>query len=208
MAGQLHEGELLFTFLDDIYLLCRPARVLTAHTIAQRARHARIRVHSGKTHVWNMAGVGPEGCEVLERLAQQEDPEARVWTGSDVPLEQQDIRILGTPLGHGEFVRAQLEMKSREHDVSLEIPSVEDLQCAWALLLLRASARANFLLRVICPDLARQFAERHDERIWTCLCHILGVPNGIGRFGLAQCGAIKCPGPLGKLGSLSGHDSG
>ena len=161
-------------FLDDIYLLCRPARVLTVHTIAQRElwRHARIRVHSGKTHIWNMAGARPERCEVLERLAQQEDPEARVWTGSNVPLEQQGIRILGTPLGHDEFVRAQLEMKSREHDVLLSrISSVEDLQSTRALLLHCASARANYPLIVIRPDLARQFAERHDERIWTCLCH-------------------------------------
>ena len=45
--------------------------------------HARIRVHNGKTHVWNMSGVRPVGCDMLQRLAEQHDPEARVRTGSE-----------------------------------------------------------------------------------------------------------------------------
>ena len=36
----------------------------------------------GKTQVWNQVGVYPRRCEVLERIAQQEDPEATVWTVS------------------------------------------------------------------------------------------------------------------------------
>ena len=43
------------------------------------------------------AGVCPRRCEVLEQIAQQEDPEATVWTGSGVPTEQQGVRILGAP---------------------------------------------------------------------------------------------------------------
>ena len=115
---------------------------------------------------------------MLQRLAEQHDPEARVWTGSEVPAAEQGIIILGTPLGHDEFVRAQLELKSREHDLLLSrILSLSDLLSAWALLLHCASSRANYLLRVIRPDLVRHFAERHDESIWTCLCQILGVHN-------------------------------
>ena len=94
--------------------------------------HARIRVHNGKTHVWNMSGVRPAGCDILQRFAEQHDPEARVWTGSGAA--EQGIIILGTPLGHDEFVRAQLELKSRDHDLLLSrIPSLSDLQSAWAL---------------------------------------------------------------------------
>ena len=71
---------------------------------------------------------------MLQRLAEQLDPEARVWTGSEVPAAEQGIIILGTPLGHDEFVRAQLELKSREHGLLLSrIPSLSDLQSAWAL---------------------------------------------------------------------------
>ena len=115
---------------------------------------------------------------MLQRLAEQHDPEARVWTGSEVPAAEQGIIFLGTPLGHDEFVRAQLELKSREHDLFLSrIPSLADLQSAWALLLHCASSRAHYLLRVIRPDLVRHFAERHDESIRTCVCQILGVHN-------------------------------
>ena len=46
---------------------------------------------------------------MLQRLAEQHDPEARVWTSSEVPAAEQKIIILGTPLGHDEFVRAALE---------------------------------------------------------------------------------------------------
>ena len=116
----------------------RPDRVLPVHGIIHRElwRRARIRVHSGKTHVWNMAGVRPEGCDVLERLAQQEDLEARVWTGSQVPDAEQDILISGT--------------KAMEHDVLFSNP--QRGRCAIGVLLHGASARANYLLRVVRPD--------------------------------------------------------
>ena len=224
VAAQLQDGEKLFAFLDDKYAVCpRPDRVLPVHAIIHRElwTHARIRVHNGKTHVWNMSGVRPAGCDMLQRLAEQHDREARVWTGSEVPAAEQGIIILGTPLGHDEFVRAQLELKSREHDLLISrIPSLSDFLFAWAFLLHCASSRANYLLRVIRPDLVRHFAERHDESIWTCLCQILGVHNDEsdavakqghppfvnGRFGFAQCSSHQCSCSLGQLGGLFGHD--
>ena len=74
VAAQLQDGEKLFAFLDDIHVVCpRPDRVLPVHAIIQRElwTHARIRVHNGKTHVWNMSGVRPAGCDMLQRLAEQ-----------------------------------------------------------------------------------------------------------------------------------------
>ena len=43
------------------------------------------------------SGVYPRRCEVtgLERIAQQEDPEATVWTGLLVPTEQQGVCSVG-----------------------------------------------------------------------------------------------------------------
>ena len=38
--------------------------------------HACIRVHTGQTKIWNQAGVRPEVCDVLERIAK-----ATVWNG-------------------------------------------------------------------------------------------------------------------------------
>ena len=52
------------------------------------------------------------------------------------------------------------------------------LQSAWALLLHCASARANYFLRVVRPELVSEFAEGHDERLWRCLCRMLGTDFG------------------------------
>ena len=102
-----------------------------------------------------------------------------VWRGFWGPTEQQGVRILGAPLGHTDFVSAFLERKSRDHHVLLSrIPRVEDVQRAWALLLHCASGRANYLLRVVRPELVRDFAERHDSSLWTCMCEILRVDRG------------------------------
>ena len=71
-----------------------------------------------------------------------------------------------------------------EHNVLLErIPSLPDVQSAWALLLHCANARANYVLRVIRPELARHFAQAHDAGLWRCLCAIL-------RVGEDQCDAL------------------
>ena len=96
-----------------------------------------------------------------------------------VPTEQQGVCILGAPLGHTDFVFAFLERKSRDrHVLFSRIPKVEDVQSAWALLLHCASARANYLLRVVRPELVRDFAARHDSSLWTCMCEILRVDFG------------------------------
>ena len=52
--------------------------------------HAGIRVHVGKTKVWNKSGVRPEICDVLERIARDNDqqrPSRRV----PVCLDQQGV---------------------------------------------------------------------------------------------------------------------
>ena len=67
-----------------------------------------------------------------------------MWKGSDIPTAEQGVRILGTPLGHPDFVHTENVLK--EHGVLLSrIPLVEDVQSAWALLLHCAGGRANCL---------------------------------------------------------------
>ena len=48
--------------------------------------HCGILVHV-KTKIWNRAGNRPVICDALERMAQQVDPRARVWLGSQVPTD-------------------------------------------------------------------------------------------------------------------------
>ena len=125
--------------------------------------------HVGKTQVWNAAGDRPPACDLLERIAQASDPEARVWKISGVPLEEQGVRILGTPLGHPHYVQAFLRRVTAEHEVLLSrIPLVEDVQSARALLLHGAGGRANYMLRAVRPEMVHGFAEGHNAGLWTC----------------------------------------
>ena len=82
------------------------------------------------------------------------------------------------PLGHVDFLRAQLEATTAKHSALLQaIPNVPDVQSAWLLLLHCASVRANYQVRVLRPDAVEQFARTHDARVWQCLCNILKIPE-------------------------------
>ena len=102
------------------------------------------------------------------------------------------------------------------------IPTVPDVQSAWLLLLHCASARANYLLRVVRPEWVEQFALSHDESVWSCLCTFvrisaylgqehedcLHVASLVGWLGLAQRPEDVCGGILGQLGRFPHHDTG
>ena len=145
---QLIDGVHLFAYLDDIHVVSELGRVRTVITLLENAlwRSAGISIHQRKTKIWNRAGVKPPGCHMLERLARVVDPSAHVSRGSDLPPHQQSIKILGTPMGHPEYVRAHLERTGQEHQILLDrVPLIQDAQCAWMMLLHCASARANHL---------------------------------------------------------------
>ena len=65
------------------------------------------------------------------------DPEAaKVWKGSEVPPNQQGLKILGAPFGHWENIAAQLERSFQKQETLIQrIPLVPDLQAAWLILL-------------------------------------------------------------------------
>ena len=176
---RFHVGERLFAYLDGVYVVTTPDRVGAVHAILSEAlwRHSRIRIHGRKTQVWNAAGIRPPACDALDRVAQADDPEAPlVWRGGDLPLALEGIKVLGTPLGHDEFVEAHLARTSQSHEtLSERIPMPSDVQCAWALLLHCANTRATKLLRVVRLEMVQRFAEGDDHGLWRCLSTILGV---------------------------------
>ena len=109
--------------------------------------------------MWNAGGEHSEGCDTLEILA----PEERVWRGSGLPLSEHGIRVLGTPLGHRELL-----VTTTKHQCLLErIPAVPDAPLG---------ARANYLLRVVRPEVVQSFTERHTAGLWRCLASILKCP--------------------------------
>ena len=90
------------------------------------------------------------------------------------------MKVLGTPLGHPEYVRAFLWNSSTVHRNQLErIPAAPDLQGAWLVLLFCAGSRANYLLRVVLPDCAEDFATEHGD--------------GHGEVPLPTFGNVTCP---------------
>ena len=153
VATSLAPGEHLCAFLDDVYLLCAPERVVPLYKLLSEvlAREAGIRLHQGKTKVWNQAGRAPEDVQEL-------GPEA--W-------RPQGLKILGTPIGTPEFVSQNMNDRIEEERRLWEtIPSVPDLQCAWQLLVQSANPRANHSLRTMPPSCTTEYARAHDEGLW------------------------------------------
>ena len=177
--ARLIDGESLFAFHDDLYVLCLPERVGEVHRVIQHElwSRANIRVHHGKTKVWSRAGAEPRGCEELTVAARMVKESATVWVGDhSLPSAAQGMRVLGSPIGHPDFVRSFLEQRSAEHSVLLQrIPVIPNLQLAWLLLLYCAAPRSNFWLRTVPPDLVEAFATAHDVGLWQCLCAIMNV---------------------------------
>ena len=216
---RLLPSEKVFAFLDDVYVICAPHRVLAVHRILEEElqNHAQISLHHGKTQVWNRAGVPPQGIDIFTRVARRVNPEAIVWRGDTaLPRSQQGVKVLGVPVGQPEFVLNFLERKTEEHSVLFQrIPAVEDPQAAWLLLLMCASTRANYWLRSVRPDLTEAFAHRHDDSVWECLRQILQItpdhhvarvtaslPFSVGGMGLPYSKQVEGGRSLGKLGWL------
>ena len=175
--NQFSRGERLFAFLDDTYIVTpTAAEVGRAYTHVQDAlwNHCGIRIHVGKTKIWNRAGNRPEVSDILERIAQRDNPRAKVWRGTRIPTAEQGMKVLGTPLGHEDYVARHLEAVADEQRVLLDrIPRVRDVQSARLLLLHCALARANYQLRSVPPNASAEFAATHDAGLWRCLCSIL-----------------------------------
>ena len=91
LQAQLQEDERLFAYVDDVY----PDWVNAIFGLLQNALfiHSSIRVHHGKTQVWNRGGVVPFGIEVMEAVGRITEPEANVWRG-DTALQSVDQGVL------------------------------------------------------------------------------------------------------------------
>ena len=61
IQDQLRDGEYFMAFLDNLYIVTLPDRVGPVYAIVH------IRIHCGKTKVWNRAGTRPAACDAFEK---------------------------------------------------------------------------------------------------------------------------------------------
>ena len=90
VQGQLRDGEAIFAYLDDTYIIATPERINELYLAYQRAlwAHARIELNSRKMRVWNAAGEEPPGIAALRGEA-----DTAVWVGDwTLPPTQQCSR--------------------------------------------------------------------------------------------------------------------
>ena len=179
VRSKLKEGEKLFAFLDDVCVIVTPLRVLDVFRLLERELHEKacISVHQGKTQIWKRGGCEPTGASSLTAAARKEKSGVVVWRGDPkLPLNEQSLTVLGTPVGQPGVIVARLAEKGVEHDRLMEmILHVQDVQAAWLLLLFCAGARANFLFRTVRPELTREFASHHDEQLVQCVQRALQI---------------------------------
>ena len=200
VQAQLHDGEAMFAFLDDIYVISLPTRTRAIFDLVQIAlwEHARIEVALGKTKAWNAAGEEPPD---MSDLGTDAEP---CWVGGwSCPAQHRGMILLGTPLGDPAFIRRELEAKRAVQDRLLSrIPDVPDLQTAWLLLLLSANPRANYLLRVLPPVETARYAASHDNAVQVCLQRLLATDAPL-QLDALQCRRTHLPMRLGGLGLRS-----
>ena len=132
------------------------------------------------------------------------------------------MKVLGTPLGHPQYVRRCLSQLSEKHKVLLRrIPRLDDVQSACLLLAHCAAARANYSLRCVEPQDVEPFARTHGFQMRQCLSSTLQVnleeadqetqdsvtlPLSLGGIGAQECSTDEQGCLLGQLGRLLGHD--
>ena len=130
-------------------------------------RHA-----SGIEAVSSLTGVTNWRQQHRMQIPQQEFGGAAMRTGQRIKASPS----WGTPVGRQEFVESELAkiVANFTGSCSQVIP-VQDLQCCVAI---AGTARANFYIRTIRPELSAEFSQRHDEQIWHCFCKLLKTPPG------------------------------
>ena len=78
MHAGLRDGEAVFAFLDDVYIVASPERVRELHAAVEEARwtHARVQLNRAKTRIWNAAGAEPADIRDLQPAGGEP-----VWVG-------------------------------------------------------------------------------------------------------------------------------
>ena len=197
-AAGLQAGEELLAYLDDLCVITGSRRAREGlDLVASRVQeHCGIASNVGKTRVYNAGhGAPPPG---VHELGEQ------VWRGNR-PSGERGFTALGVPLGHPDYVSEWGRRRVPHGQAFLDhLPHLPDLQCAWLLLFLCGSTRANHALRNIPPDVVQPYAEARDRAICATLWACLGEEAGSSDPLASPAWAIATlPAALGGLGLQS-----
>ena len=157
--GKLLPSEQILSFLDDLYVDTTRERAHEAYIEVADTVHRRAGVRSnlGKLQAWS-SGRGPPPPEF-----------AALWPGAwkaDRDDSENGLKILGTPLGRPAFVAQFAQGRvAAEQQLLDQIVFLPDLQCAWLMLSMSATPRANHMIRMIPPPLSKPYARWHDDAL-------------------------------------------
>ena len=99
-----------------------------------------------------------------------------MWRGSELPTVEQGIKVLGTPIGHHDYVLQMLSTIQDKHRVLLmQFPQCQ-ISSQFFCCSFTALQHVNHYIRVVRPNLVDNFAQSHDQGLWQCLCTIMDVP--------------------------------
>ena len=130
-------------------------------------------------------------------MAWVSDPQAVVWKGDEeLPAKSRGIKVLGTPLGHEEFVADQLLRIIADHTI------LDDLHLGT---LVACAARATYFLRVVRLESSCQFTALHDARLWRCSSHSR-LPLVLGGLGLRNPVRTRAPAFWASWADVLQHD--
>ena len=150
----LGHGEHLMAFLDDTCYVSKPARVGTICGSLDDAlwRNVGIRIHVGKTQIWNQAGIRPPICDALERVSASGRPNNNSVARVDVANRQTRHQIVGDAVGPSRLRCQAPQVRHGRASSPFATNSMSEGSAkAWLLLLHCASARANYFLRAVDP---------------------------------------------------------
>ena len=175
LQPELRAGEQALAYLDDVYILASPARVVELYRRLEHLLwyHARLKLNAAKTRVWNAAGTLPPGVLALA-------PDSPVWVGDlSLPPAQRGLVALGVPFGTREFVDAHLhDVLARQAGLLDALPQLQDSQVAWLLLSCCAAPRSQYAIRTLPLDDTRGYAASHDAAVLDCLQSLLYADAG------------------------------
>ena len=109
VQAALREGEAVFAYLDDTYIVAAPERVKELYECYRAAlwSHARVELNFGKTRSWNATGEEPRDIADL----QQERGDA-VWVGDwSLSPEQQGLVVLGAAVQAAAYTSAHKALR-------------------------------------------------------------------------------------------------